>query len=195
MLSKLTSVALVIALFVPAARAQDEISQATAKAQSEFSQAIALLNEGRVESYQIAKEKFQSVSKLFGQLVQKSKKGTMMSWYDFNTLYSQTNSLLWAGYTANLLGDTTSALELFEQARILSRESSITSLEASALTNIAAVYTRLGKKQLSLDFHHEAKELFQSAGDKDGEAAQLVNIATAHFNFGEKQVALDYYNP
>jgi len=71
---------------------------------------------------------------------------------------------------------------------------SITSLEASALTSIASVHTRLGNKQLSLDFHHEAKELFQSAGDKDGEAAQLVNIAIAQFNFGEKQAALDYAN-
>jgi len=77
MLSKLTSAALVIVFFVPAAKAQDEISQTTAKAQSEFSQAMALLNQGTVESYQVAKEKFQSASRLFGQLVQKSKKGAM----------------------------------------------------------------------------------------------------------------------
>ncbi len=163
------------------------------KANAEYTQAMALLNQGGIEPYRAAKEKFQSVSKLLGQLVSELKKSSVLSWNEFATLHSQINALIWAGYTADLIGDTTAALELFDQARILSQESRIQSLEASSLSYMASVYTKLGNKQMSLKFHNEAKALFQSTGDRDGEAAQFVNIATVHFNFGEKQAALDHY--
>lgn len=164
------------------------------RARAEFSTATSLLEQGGPDSCRQALERFQSASRFYEEMASKIQPGELLTREGFANKQWQATSLSWAGYSANILGDTASALKLFDQALNIDRGLSDKPSEAKTLSSIAAIRARLGDKQAALDSHRQALALFQAAGDKKGEAATLLNIGTTYIDFGDKQAALEHYN-
>jgi CHAT domain-containing protein/Flp pilus assembly protein TadD len=164
------------------------------RAQAEFSTASALLNQGGPDAYRQALGEFQSAAKLYAEVAPKVGPGSVITLEVLTNTRWQATSLNWAGYTANILGDTDSALKLLTRALNINRELSDKPAEANTLSQIATIHSRLGDKQSALDAYQQAIALFQATGDRKGEAATLLNAGTTYFYFGDKQSALDYYS-
>jgi CHAT domain-containing protein len=60
------------------------------------------------------------------------------------------------------------------------------------LTNIGALYYRLGDAQQALDYYDQALPLRREAGDRAGQAITLTNIGAAHLSLGDPQRAMEY---
>jgi tetratricopeptide (TPR) repeat protein len=97
------------------------------------------------------------------------------------------------GYVWSVTGDYQRALDYYEKALPLYRESDYHNGESLALTNIGFVLSQMGDNERALEFYAESLALNREHGDKNGEATILNNIGTAWMNLGDNQKALDYY--
>ncbi|GAB4282504.1 MAG: CHAT domain-containing protein [Oscillatoriaceae cyanobacterium] len=86
------------------------------------------------------------------------------------------------------------AIQKWQQALPLYHQVGNKRQEATALSNIGAVYDALGDKQQALSYYNQALPLRRQVGDKRGEANTLNNIGAVYDALGDKQQALSYYN-
>ncbi|NEO86307.1 MAG: CHAT domain-containing protein [Spirulina sp. SIO3F2] len=98
------------------------------------------------------------------------------------------------GAVYNYLGEKQKAIEAYNRALSLSRESGNQSNEALTLNNIGMLYSSLGEKQRALEVYNQALYLLQKLEVRDGEAATLSNIGAVYSALGEKDQALNYFN-
>jgi len=87
-----------------------------------------------------------------------------------------------------------SAIVKFEQALKLFRAVGDRNGEAVTLSNIGAVYSKLGEKQKALEYYSQSLLVSRAVGDRGGEALTLNNIGSVYSQLGEKQKALEYYS-
>jgi CHAT domain-containing protein/Tfp pilus assembly protein PilF len=92
------------------------------------------------------------------------------------------------------LGETSRALDYYNQALPLFRAIGDREGEATTLISIGAIYSDLGETSRALDYYNQALPLTRAVGDRKGEATTLTNIGKVYSDLGEKSRALDYYN-
>ncbi|MEG3971361.1 tetratricopeptide repeat protein [Microcoleus sp. T2B6] len=86
------------------------------------------------------------------------------------------------------------AIAKWEEALKLFRAVGDRGGEATTLSNIGAVYSKLGEKQKALEYYSQSLLVSRAVGDRGGEALTLNNIGSVYNDLGEKQKALEYYN-
>ena len=91
------------------------------------------------------------------------------------------------------MGEKQKALEFYNQALPIYRQTGDKSGEAGTLGNLGNVYDDLGDKQKALDYSEQALSIFRQVGDRGDEAAMLDDIGIVYDDLGDKQKALNYY--
>ena len=86
------------------------------------------------------------------------------------------------------------AIDQFEKALKLSRQSQNQDMQAFALLGLAHIHKNLSNPQKALEFYNQALPIFRSLGSRSGEAVTLNNIGLVYSDLGEKQEALEFYN-
>ncbi|MCI5167675.1 MAG: tetratricopeptide repeat protein [Candidatus Electrothrix sp. GM3_4] len=85
------------------------------------------------------------------------------------------------------------ALQYFDQALGISRETKNKGLESKVLNNISQVYNVQGKRDLALEYLQQSLIITQQLGDCRGEAVILNNLAGIHEAKGDYPAALKQY--
>jgi CHAT domain-containing protein/tetratricopeptide (TPR) repeat protein len=93
------------------------------------------------------------------------------------------------GVTA-IFAEPKRAAALLEESLALSRDSDH-NLQAETLSNLGALYFRMGDPGKSLDYGSRALELKRETGDRKGEMLILTNLAAVHSALGNQRQALD----
>ncbi len=106
---------------------------------------------------------------------------------------NQLDNLLQQGIAQLNRGETTSALQTFQQALILAQQTRDRSGEAITLTGIGLVYDRIGKPQRALEFYQQALPIVRQVGDRSEEAIILAYIGNMYARIGESQKALEFF--
>ena len=86
------------------------------------------------------------------------------------------------------------AIDQFEKALKLSRQSQNQDLQALALLGLARIHAGLGNPQKALELYNQALPIFRTLGNRSVEANTLNNIGGVYFVLGENQKALEFYN-
>ena len=86
------------------------------------------------------------------------------------------------------------AIDQFEKALKLSRQSQNQNLQAVALYYLARIHASLGNPQKALELYNQALPIFRAMRVRPGEAATLNYIGDVYSNLGEQQKALEFYN-
>ncbi|MFZ2024126.1 MAG: CHAT domain-containing protein [Terracidiphilus sp.] len=98
------------------------------------------------------------------------------------------------GQTYTAMGRGSEALDFFNRALPLWKETGQQGGEALTLNNMGRAYADLGQKQNALDSLNRALEVWKTVGNRQGEALTLDNIGRLYRDLGLQQSALDYYN-
>ncbi len=106
---------------------------------------------------------------------------------------NQLDDLLRQGITKYKKGQMTTALETFQQALVLARQTGDRKLEATTLTGIGLVYNSTGQPQRALEFYQQALPITREVNDRSMEAATLNNIGLVYGGTGQFQRALEFY--
>jgi tetratricopeptide (TPR) repeat protein len=88
------------------------------------------------------------------------------------------------------LGDPRRAVEFYEQALEIVRETGDRSVEGAALGNLGAAYYALGDPRRAVDFYEKQLVVVREIGDRRGEANALNNLGMALKNLGEPHRAI-----
>ena len=91
------------------------------------------------------------------------------------------------------LGQTGRAIELYEQALAIDRETGERAGEAIHLGNLANSYADLGQTERAIDLYEQALAIARETGDQAGEAIHLGNLASSYANLGQITQAIDLY--
>jgi len=97
------------------------------------------------------------------------------------------------GGTYRLLGQFTRAIDLFEQALAIDRETGDRQGEAAALGSLANCYADLGQTARAIDLYEQALAIDRETGDRDGEAIDLGNLATSYAALGQFARSIDLF--
>ena len=92
------------------------------------------------------------------------------------------------------MGQGQQALDYFNQALPIWRESGERSGEALTLNDMGPAFANLGQKQKSLDVYNQALAIWRQLGNKQGEALTINDIGRLYRDLGQHQTAMDYYN-
>jgi CHAT domain-containing protein len=66
--------------------------------------------------------------------------------------------------------------------------------EATALANIASIYSSLGESNEAINYLMQAREIFRKIGETDWEGRTLSGIGSAYASQGNYQAAIDHFN-
>ncbi len=105
-------------------------------------------------------------------------------WHALNDSYEEALCLYRLGAVNSDLGDQQKALDFYQQAVKIRRES-------VTLNGIARTYLALGEQQKALEAFQQVVEIDRAAGDKAAEARALNNVAYVYLAQGEQQKSLD----
>jgi tetratricopeptide (TPR) repeat protein len=109
---------------------------------------------------------------------------------DLWTKFASKTSL---GNSYYLLGQFTRAIDLYEQALAIARETGDRDGEATALGNLANGYADLGQIPRSVELYEQALAIARETGDRQGEATHLGNLAGSYADLGQIPRAIDLY--
>jgi tetratricopeptide (TPR) repeat protein len=91
------------------------------------------------------------------------------------------------------LGQVERALEYYQQALEISRETGDQSGESRDLGNLGIAYRHLGQLERAIGYHEQALEIAREIGDRNGEGGHLGNLGTAYRHLGQVGLAIEYY--
>jgi len=97
------------------------------------------------------------------------------------------------GNSYYLLGQFTEAIDLFEQALAIDRETGDRDGEAADLGNLGLCYGDLGQIPRAIDLYEQALAIARETGNRDAQAAALGNLANSYANLGQTARAIDLY--
>jgi CHAT domain-containing protein/Tfp pilus assembly protein PilF len=106
-----------------------------------------------------------------------------------NDRVGEASALSNLGVTA-IFADPKKAAGLLEESLLLSRESDH-NLQAETLSNLGALYMRMGDLRKSLDYANRALELKRESGDRKGQMLILTNVAALYSALGDPRQSLD----
>jgi CHAT domain-containing protein/Tfp pilus assembly protein PilF len=143
-----------------------------------MNEAEQLLNNGRRESLEQARDKLAAAIPLYHAVGDRDDEAT---------------ALANVGFISGELGERQKAIGYYSQALLLRRALRDRSGEALMLNNIGTVYSALGERQKALELYMQALPLAHAVGDQKVEAATLHNMGRIFDVLGDKQKALDTY--
>ncbi len=91
------------------------------------------------------------------------------------------------------LGQAPRALECFQEALTISRETGDRRGEAADLNNVGTTYVALAEARQAIEHYEGAMAIAREVRDRQGEAKQLGNLANAYAALGESQRAIEYH--
>jgi tetratricopeptide (TPR) repeat protein len=92
-----------------------------------------------------------------------------------------------------LLGQSTEAIDLFEQALAIARDNGDRGLEASALNSLGNCYYDLGQITRATELYKQTVAIAQETGDRSSETMALGNLASSYSDLGQITRAIDLY--
>jgi tetratricopeptide (TPR) repeat protein len=109
---------------------------------------------------------------------------------DPQTNAASKNSL---GETYRLLGQFTRAINLFEQALAIARETGDRANETAGLTSLGLCYYYLGEIPRAIDLFEQVLAIARETGDRASETAGLGNLANCYADLGQTARAIELY--
>jgi tetratricopeptide (TPR) repeat protein len=97
------------------------------------------------------------------------------------------------GSSYYLLGQFTEAIDLFEQALAIARETGDRDGEATWLGNLGEVDGRLGQFTRAIELYEKALAITRETGDRQGETRHLGNLAYRYGELGQTARAIELY--
>ena len=97
------------------------------------------------------------------------------------------------GTNYRLLGQFTRAIELYEQALAIARETGDRAGEATDLGNLASSYADLGQIARAIELYEQALAIDRETGDRAGEAVALGNLGLRYAELGQIARAIELY--
>ena len=92
-----------------------------------------------------------------------------------------------------MLGQFTRAIDIFEQALAIARETGDREGEAIDLSNLGNCYADLGQIPRAIELYEQALAIARETGDREGEATCLGNLANSYSDLGQIPRAIDLY--
>ncbi len=86
------------------------------------------------------------------------------------------------------------AIDQFEKALKLSRQSRNQNLQALALFGLARTHAKLGNPQKALELYNQTLPILRAVGNRPREATTLNDIGFVYSALGDKQKALEFYS-
>jgi tetratricopeptide (TPR) repeat protein len=84
------------------------------------------------------------------------------------------------------------AIQLFDQALALARETRDQESEATALGNLGLCYADLGQTHRAIELYDQVLTLLRDAGDRNPESIALNNLGMFYADLGQWQAAVDH---
>lgn len=97
------------------------------------------------------------------------------------------------GNTYRSLGQVQQALECYEEARDIYRETGIEEAVGTLLGNLANVYLISGQVDRAIEYYQDALQVARRFDDKPGEGRHLGNLGNIFLNDGHFEEAIEYY--
>jgi len=91
------------------------------------------------------------------------------------------------------LGETSRAIQFYEQQLTIVREIGYRRGEGNALGNLGLAYANLGETHRAIQFHEQYLTIAREIGDRRGEGNALGNLGIAYKNLGETSRAIEFY--
>jgi tetratricopeptide (TPR) repeat protein len=105
----------------------------------------------------------------------------------------------WQMVTANALGNSYStmgqterAIEHYQQALAMARETRDRSCEGSALGNLGASYAALGRTERAIELTQQALAIAREMGDRRSEGSALGNLGSIYRRLGQPERAIEH---
>src|SRR3954471_8352614 len=95
-------------------------------------------------------------------------------------------SATWANVRLSL-GEYRRAIDLYEQALAIIRETGDRLSEAITLGNLGLCYANLGKPRRAIELYEQDLAIIREIGDRRGEAMALGNMGIAHAALGKHE--------
>lgn len=99
-----------------------------------------------------------------------------------------------SGFVYDSDGELDKALDYYNRALKIFRQTGNTRQAAGSITNIGGIYTQQGNIPQAIDHYRLSIQLHEETGNKEGTAAALNNLASVYMHQGDIQKALDYYS-
>ena len=97
------------------------------------------------------------------------------------------------GSAYQVTGAIKAAIELYQQALAIFRETGDRDGEAGSLTGLADCYAILGQTSAAIEHYQQALAISRETGDRDGEAASLGGLADGYATLGQTSAAIELY--
>jgi tetratricopeptide (TPR) repeat protein len=97
------------------------------------------------------------------------------------------------GIAFSLAGETRRAIELYEQALAIARETGDRQGEGIHLGNLGLCHADLGETRRAIDLHGQALAIAREVGDRQGEGIDLGNLGIRYADLGETARAIDLH--
>ncbi|HVT14585.1 MAG TPA: TIR domain-containing protein [Thermoanaerobaculia bacterium] len=91
------------------------------------------------------------------------------------------------------LGEVRAAIEYYEQAMVISRQTGDRWGEGTALLNLGTAHHRLAEVENATRCYEQALVIFRKIGDRQKEGNCLDNLGTAYHRLGEVEKAIGYF--
>ncbi len=91
------------------------------------------------------------------------------------------------------LGQVEKAIQYYEKALAIDKESRNRRGEENQLGNIGTAYSNLGQVEKAIQYYEKALAIAQEIGDRSGEGAHLGNMGSAYRALGQVEKAIQYY--
>jgi tetratricopeptide (TPR) repeat protein len=92
-----------------------------------------------------------------------------------------------------LLGQVEKAIEYYEQALVISKETGDRRGEGTHLGNLGSAYGDLGQVEKAIEYYEQALVISKETGDRRSEGTHLGNLGSAYSHIGQVEKAIEYY--
>ncbi|HNX09898.1 MAG TPA: tetratricopeptide repeat protein, partial [Methanothrix sp.] len=97
------------------------------------------------------------------------------------------------GAVSLLLSETRMAIEYYEQALAIAKETVDRRNEGASLGNLGRIYVNLGETHKAIEYFKQALAIAKETGDRRNEGASLGNLGQIYVLLGETHKAIEYF--
>ena len=97
------------------------------------------------------------------------------------------------GESYRMTGATKAAVEHYQQALAIFRETGNRDGEAASLVGLAGSYATLGQTTAAIEHHQQALAIYRETGNRDGEASSLSGLGGSYATLGQTTAAIEHH--